>query len=146
MAKLTDPDLHSTQHSLPIAMMRAREKLMGPIRDMLSDVGLTEQQWRILRVLDEFGPLDVTHLAERACLLLPSLSRILRGMEDKALISRTAHETDRRRQLVAIAPEGKTLIQANADRARSIAQDVEERLGGDKLRQLLSLLDDVERL
>ena len=28
---------------------------MTPIRDMLSETGITEQQWRVLRVLSEFG-------------------------------------------------------------------------------------------
>ncbi|MCR9055691.1 MAG: hypothetical protein NXI02_00005, partial [Rhodobacteraceae bacterium] len=68
--------LPSTKRSVPIALIRAREKVMGPIREMLSDCGITEQQWRILRVLEEFGPQDASSLAERACLLLPSQTRI----------------------------------------------------------------------
>ena len=33
---------------------------MAPIRDMLRASGLTEQQWRVLRILSEFGPQDLT--------------------------------------------------------------------------------------
>ena len=41
---------HQLVH-LPIALMRAREQVMAPIRNMLADSGITEQQWRVLRVL-----------------------------------------------------------------------------------------------
>ena len=60
--------LPSTSRSLPIALIRAREGVMTPIRDMLAETGMTEQQWRVLRVLDEFGRMDTKTLADRACL------------------------------------------------------------------------------
>jgi hypothetical protein len=69
-----------TNRSLPIALLRAREKVMGPIRAMLADVGVTEQQWRVLRVLAERGTLDPTEIADRSCLLMPSLTRILQTL------------------------------------------------------------------
>ena len=47
---------------------------MAPIRKMLLAAGITEQQWRILRVLTETGPIDAGSLAKRACLLAPSLT------------------------------------------------------------------------
>ncbi|SPF81601.1 homoprotocatechuate degradation operon regulator HpaR [Pseudoprimorskyibacter insulae] len=146
MSDPTPLDLHSTQNSLPMALIRARERLMGPIRDMLSHIGLTEQQWRILRVLEEFGPMDVTQLADKACLLLPSLSRILRGMEEKRLIERSADEADRRRQIVEIADAGRGLLQDNVVQARVIAEQVKQQLGTEKTRQLLALLGEVERM
>ena len=49
--KARGKELPSTRRSVPIALIRAREKVMGPIRDMLADSGITEQQWRILRVI-----------------------------------------------------------------------------------------------
>ena len=45
---------------------------MQPIREMLAATGLTEQQWRVLRVLSEAGPVDATEVSDRAGLLLPS--------------------------------------------------------------------------
>ena len=55
--------LPSTRRSLPIALMRSREKVMGPIRDMLKVSGITEQQWRVLRVLSESGAQDLTQIS-----------------------------------------------------------------------------------
>ncbi|MEO1733922.1 MAG: MarR family transcriptional regulator [Pseudomonadota bacterium] len=102
--------LPTTARSLPIALLRARESVMGPIRAMLSDAGITEQQWRVLRVLDETGPADPTKIAFEACLLLPSLTRILQKLEDKKLIIRGIDPQDRRRQIIQIAPDGVEMI------------------------------------
>ena len=53
-------ELPSIARSLPIALLRAREKVMAPFREMLSRTDITEQQWRVLRILSEFGPQDST--------------------------------------------------------------------------------------
>ena len=75
--------LPPTSRSLPIALLRAREGTMIPIRVMLSATGITEQQWRVLRVLSEYGTLDTKTLANRASLLFPSLTRIAATMRKK---------------------------------------------------------------
>ena len=105
-----DGHMPSTSRSLPIALLRARERVMGPIRAMLSDVGITEQQWRVLRVLDEGGAQEPTVIAEKACLLLPSLTRILQKLSEKGFIERTPDKTDRRKQVVSITAAGAMLM------------------------------------
>ncbi len=119
---------------------------MGPIRGMLSEVGMTEQQWRVLRVLEEEGPLDPTRIAELACLLLPSLTRILQKLEDKGLIDRRPDPEDRRKQIVQISPTGKELIEANLPTAVKLNDRVREQLGPEKYETLLDLLNDLHRL
>ena len=56
----------ATSRSLPIALLRAREAVMGNFRPMLADFDVTEQQWRVMRVLSEAGRLDASDLAARA--------------------------------------------------------------------------------
>ncbi|MBT7906778.1 MAG: MarR family transcriptional regulator, partial [Marinovum sp.] len=58
--------LPPNSRSLPIALIRAREGVMLPIRQMLSETGITEQQWRVLRVLAEYGVMDAKTLADRS--------------------------------------------------------------------------------
>lgn len=144
--KCSQSELPSTTRSLPIMLIRARERLMGPIRDMLSKSGLTEQQWRILRVLDEFGPQDATMLAARSSLLMPSQTRILQTLTSKGLVTREPNAQDRRRQTVTITEAGRKIINDNATQSRAIAMQVEEALGKDKVRQLLDLLDEIDRM
>jgi len=135
--------LRDTSRSLPIALLRARERVMGPIRAKLADVGVTEQQWRVLRVLDEGGPLDPTAIAERACLLAPSLTRIARTLEAKGLITRAPHESDGRKVRIDISDEGRALIAAAAPRSNLIFAELEAAYGAEKLERLLDLLEDL---
>ena len=132
--------LPSTSRSLPIALIRAREGVMSPIRDMLSETGITEQQWRVLRVLSEYGSLDTTTLADRASLLFPSLTRIATTMRNKGLITQTRDEVDRRRQFIAITEAGQKIIDDRAAQAAQIVADFQSTLGDDNYETLLDLL------
>ncbi|QFT57618.1 transcriptional repressor MprA [Sulfitobacter sp. THAF37] len=134
------PALPATDRSLPIALIRAREKVMAPIRDMLSETGITEQQWRVLRVLAEGGTLDATEVAERASLLQPSLTRIARSLSDRGYVTRTRDHADRRRQMLAITAAGQQVIDDNLAQALQIAERVRRSLGHENYEQLLDLL------
>ena len=132
--------LPSTSRSLPIALIRAREGVMAPIRDMLSETGITEQQWRVLRVLSEYGVLDTKTLADRSSLLFPSLTRIAATMRDKGLITQTRDDVDRRRQLIEITPQGQKLIDERTGQTTQIVADFKAKLGSENYETLLDLL------
>ncbi len=114
---------------------------MAPIRDMLVDTGISEQQWRVLRVLSEYGPMDSSTLAERASLLHPSLTRMVFAMEKKGLVTQTRSDVDRRRQVVEIAAAGQNIIDSNREHALQIAKDFKARVGAEKYEQLIDLLE-----
>ncbi len=132
--------LPPTTRSLPIALIRAREGVMIPIREMLSETGISEQQWRVLRVLDEHGPLDASTLADRASLLFPSLTRIAQSMRKRGLISQVQDKTDRRRQVIEIADAGQKIIDDNVDHAVQIVEGFKLSIGEANYEQLLDLL------
>lgn len=132
--------LPSTSRSLPIALIRAREGVMAPIRDMLSDTGITEQQWRVLRVLSEHGAIDTTTLADRSSLLFPSLTRIAATMRKKGLITQTRDEDDRRRQIVEITEAGQKIIDERTNQSARIVASFKSTLGEDDYEKLLDLL------
>ena len=136
----------TTSRSLPIALLRAREKVMGPFRAMLSDVDITEQQWRVMRVLNEHGASEPTRIAEDACLLLPSLTRILQKLGEKNLIVRARDEKDRRKQVVEITEEGRGLIAANLPTSLALLDDVREKMGAERYDALLDLLNELDRI
>ena len=134
-------DLPSTTRSLPIAMLRARETIMAPIRQMLNKAGVTEQQWRVLRVLDERGTTDPKDLAQAACLLNPSLTRIMQLLEKKGLIERKDHPSDRRKVLLDITAEGRALLARAAPESAAIFTRLDERFGRKEMDRLLDLLN-----
>lgn len=111
---------------------------------MLSDVGITEQQWRVLRVLQEVGPLEPTQIAEQACLLLPSLTRILQKLEEKKYIERHPNKADKRKQNVNVTRKGASLIEANLSAALALSDEVSVYMGREKYEQLLDLLNELD--
>ena len=113
---------------------------MMPIRDMLAETGVTEQQWRVLRVLAEFGTLDTRTLADRSSLLFPSLTRIATTLRNKGLITQTRDDKDRRRQFIAITPAGQQLIDDNENQAVKIVTGFKRTLGKANYEILLDLL------
>lgn len=145
MSNPTQP-LRRTRRSLPIALLRARETVMGPIREMLSQSDINEQKWRVLRVLDERGPCELTQVAKDACLLLPSLTRIIRAMEEEGLATRATDLEDRRKTIASITDAGRTLIVAHLAESNAIFARLERDFGHEKLEELLDLLDELQAL
>lgn len=119
---------------------------MGPIREMLAHSNINEQKWRVLRVLNERGPTELTLVAKDACLLLPSLTRIIRAMEEEGLVSRQTDIGDRRKAIAAITPAGEQLIQDHASESNAIFARLEQDFGRERLETLLDLLDGLQHL
>lgn len=118
---------------------------MLPIRAMLEDTGLTEQQWRVLRVLAEHGSQDASTLATRACLLFPSLTRIAQNMQGKGLITQVQDARDRRRQIITITDAGQDIIDRNTAQAADIVREFKSTLGEANYERLLDLLALLDR-
>lgn len=118
---------------------------MGPIRALLSGADLTEQQWRVLRVVQESGPIDPTQIADKACLLLPSLTRILQKLEEKQLISRARDQEDRRRQVVQISAAGEQVISDNLEASLELLERTRRKMGAERYEALLDLLNELDQ-
>jgi homoprotocatechuate degradation regulator HpaR len=140
------PPFRQIRRSLPIALLRAREKVMSPIRDMLSTSGVNEQKWRVLRVLQEKGPLELSQVAAEAVLLLSSLTRMVGPMVEEGLITRMTPPEDRRKSVVAITDAGLALVNAHAAQSAAILGRIEAEVGRDRLELLLDLLEDLQKL
>ncbi len=140
-----DSSAETTNRSLPILLLRAREATMARFRPMLARHGVTEQQWRVLRVLDEAGSLEATELAVRAAVLPPSLTRIVKNLQNRKLVTRAKVKADGRRAMIAIAPAGRALIKELSPERRSIYREIEHRFGRVRMKQLLDLLESLVR-
>ncbi len=138
--------LRQTRRSLPIALLRAREKVMSPIRDMLAASGVNEQKWRVLRVLSESGAMDLTRLANEACLLLSSLHRMIGPLVDDGLIRRSPPSNDRRKVVVSVTEKGEALIRQHSAESAQIFARIEKGFGRDRLEVLLDLLEELQEV
>ncbi len=134
--------------SLTISLLRAREAVMSNFRPMLARHDITEQQWRVLSVLSESSPRDASDVSERASILAPSLTRIIKTLEDRGLITRGRFDDDGRRVQLAITPAGTALIREVSPERRAIYRKLERRYGAAEMEKLLDLLDrlvEIER-
>lgn len=135
-----------TRRSLPIALLRAREAVMGHFRPMLALHDVTEQQWRVIRILAEAGTLDASEMADRAFILAPSLTRIIRSLEERGFITKTKDAQDGRRILLQITPAGLKIINEVSPDSRTIYTALEQRFGRERIETLLDMLDELATL
>jgi homoprotocatechuate degradation regulator HpaR len=129
--------------NLPRLLLQARETVLEHFRPGLREKGLTDQQWRVLRVLAEEGECDVSTIAQGAYLLGPSLSGVLTRMERDGLIVRAADSEDARRQVIRASSKGKRLVAKLAESIEAHYISMEAALGKARLMQLYGLLDEV---
>jgi homoprotocatechuate degradation regulator HpaR len=117
---------------------------MQQFRPHLAELGITEQQWRVLRVLGEDGPSEAGQVAERSCILPPSLSRIIKTLELQKLLKTASDKSDGRRSIIALTDKGNKLLAEGAPGSSQIYQSIEKRIGKAKLELLLDLLDETQ--
>lgn len=109
----------------------------------LREHGLSTQQWRVLRALEEEQAMDATEIANHCALLMPSLSRILQNLEARGLVNREPSENDLRRTLVTISTDGLALFEVIAPLQERRYDQITERFGYGKLELLYELLDEL---
>ncbi|MDV4166542.1 homoprotocatechuate degradation operon regulator HpaR [Rhodovulum sp. FJ3] len=133
--------LAQTRRTLPILLLRAREAVMENFRPLLAAHDITEQQWRVIRVLEEVDQVDASYLAEQASILAPSLTRIMRALEKRGFIQGVRDENDGRRTLVHLTDEGRAFIHKIAPESAQIYADIEAKIGVDNIEALLDQLE-----
>jgi len=138
-------ELRDFQKSLPMALLRAREATMSRFRPNLRQHDITEQQWRVIRALYNSDGLEATVLATQTMLLMPSLTRILKSLEDQKLIRRFAVEGDNRRKLIQLAERGRDLHKKIAPISEAEYRKIEDQIGPEKLSILYELLESISR-
>lgn len=134
------------RQSLTLTLLQARESAMGFFRPSLNEHGLTEQQWRVIRILSQQGELEINRLAELACILKPSMTGVLTRMEAAGMVNRRKVEQDHRRVLVRLADKGESCFRSMSQQMEENYQRLQVQLGEEKLQTLLALLNDLKML
>ncbi len=132
--------------NLPRLLLQAREAVMAHTRPGLRDCGLSDQQWRVLRVLGEHGTVETGRVAREAFILGPSLTGVLNRMERDGLIRRERDPADQRRTVVQATARGRRLVDKLSCTIEAHYEFLEKSLGKAKLGQLYTLLDELIEL
>jgi homoprotocatechuate degradation regulator HpaR len=136
--------------NLPRLLLQAREAVMTHTRPSLREHGLSDQQWRVLRVLGENAHfeegVETGRVAREAFLLGPSLTGVLTRMERGGLIERRRCPQDARSTVVRATELGLSKVAKLSEAIEAHYAFMESELGKQKLAQLYQLLDAVIQL
>ena len=132
------------QHrNLPLLMLQAREHVIAHFRPVLNANGITEQQWRIVRLLLDTGPLEPHQIGELCRLSSPSLAGVLSRMEQIGFVRRKRLARDQRRVHVSLTPRSRALASRMAPRIEAVYAHIEQLLGKEFSEVFYRVLDDL---
>jgi homoprotocatechuate degradation regulator HpaR len=130
--------------NLPLLLLHAREAAMAHFRPILKSFRLTDQQWRIVRVLSEAEHgLEPGQIAEACKIQKPSLTGILTRMAQMKLVDRDRSEVDQRRQRISLTAKGKALVDRMTPFIDRQYQRIEQKIGVEKLSEIYRSIDTV---
>ncbi|MDZ3992702.1 homoprotocatechuate degradation operon regulator HpaR [Pseudomonas sp. Teo4] len=135
-----------TQPSLTLTLLQAREAAMAFFRPLLNEHDLTEQQWRVIRILKQQGELESHQLAHQACILKPSMTGVLSRLERDGLVRRQKTAQDQRRVFVSLTASGEACFESMREGMEANYLKIQAQFGEEKLQQLLALLNDLKRI
>ena len=130
-------------HSLPIMLYRAIDVVMPRFRAIFKEFGLTEQQWRILRVLWEIEELSHNDLAELTLISPPSLVGVLDRLRSMELVERRRSALDRRVVYIASTEQGRDLRDQIMPAVQQTYFELRDSIDDDVWRNLLDGLDEI---
>lgn len=132
--------------SLTLALVQAREATKTYFRPALNEMGLTEQQWRVICMLYQYDELENNHLAELTCILRPSLTGIVNRMAEQNLIIKSKDLHDQRVSLIKLTQAGRNYFESQALKMEESYKNIKEQYGAEKIQQLMELLHDLSKI
>lgn len=123
--------------SLPMMLYRTLDAVMPRFRKIFNDFGLTEQQWRVLRVLWETDDVTIKDLADLTLIAAPSLVGIVDRLERDGLVTRQRSTTDRRKVNVLVTTAGSELEDRIMPRVASAYVELKQSVDAETWSQVL---------
>ena len=114
--------------SLPMLLNGALDRIMPAYRELFARFNLTEQQWRVLRVLWSEDKVTAADLSRLTLLSAPSLVGILDRLENKKLIARVRSTTDRREVYIVTTTAGRNLREEILPSVGQIHEEIRARV------------------
>ncbi|WP_119011534.1 homoprotocatechuate degradation operon regulator HpaR [Vibrio superstes] len=131
------------EDSLPLQLIRAREITMEYFRPILASNDITEQQWRVMRILDVKGEIDFTTLSQESSILSPSLTGIINRLEKLEYVEKRKCAHDGRKTYIHLTDKAEHLVEQLRPQIENQYVALKQRVGADKYAQLSQLLNDL---
>ena len=124
-------------------LLRAREKMMERFRPLLTENGLTEQQWRVIRALTENGPMEPREISDICTISSPSMAGVLARMEAMELITKERFADDQRRIRVSLTKKSVGLVRVISKDLEARYRELERTVGPEVVERVYSAIDDL---
>jgi DNA-binding MarR family transcriptional regulator len=116
------------------------------IRHQRVDTSVSLNQLSALGTLRKHGPMSAGELAACERVQPPSMTKILAHLEQRGLVRREAHPTDRRQAIIAIADAGVELLDNERRSRNAWLVDHLAQLTADERAQLRQIVPILEKL
>jgi homoprotocatechuate degradation regulator HpaR len=129
--------------NLPLLLLQARERVLSHFRPILNANGVTEQQWRIVRVLYEVPSLEPREIVELCRISSPSMAGVLSRMEELGLVARRRLPHDQRRVRVSLTARARAMAARMAPTIDATYRRIERTIGADFSERLQQAIDQL---
>ena len=135
--------MRAFQESLPMMLYRVLGQVLPRFRVIFAEFGLTEQQWRVLRVLWERDGVPLLALSEATLIPGPSLVGVVDRLQRADLVNRRRSKDDRRLVRVVLTPAGRALEEKVTPRVDAAYEALEAVLSTGEWRLLRDCLGKI---
>lgn len=130
-----------TRRNLPMMMLLVRELVVARFRPLLHVHGLTEQQWRILRVVHDARRIEQRQISQACGISAPSLAGVLARMESLGLVKRARPAHDQRRVEVDLTTRSRELVSVLAPQIEAVYRQLESDIDPQVISSLFDALE-----
>ncbi len=129
--------------SMPMTLYRALDVVLPRFRALFKEFGITEQQWRVLRVLWDTDRIAIGELGELALIPAPSLVGVVDRLEAAELVIRERNAADRRVVHVRMTAAGKERLELLLPRVATAYADLKRSVDGQLWEGVLAGLEQI---
>ena len=133
----------SFDNSLPMILHRTLDATMPDYRELFARYNLTEQQWRVLRVLWSSQQVTSVELSNRTLIPAPSLVGVIDRLERKDLVTRVRSVEDRRAVFVIATAKGRALEEEVSPQVSEIDQRLRASVTADEWQMMERVLEKI---
>jgi len=121
-------------------LRRAHQISAAVFESACTEVGLTQAQYGVLTVLHSAPDIDQSRLARALAFDKVTVLRVLRGLEERGLITRVVSAENRRQMAVRLTIQGQRLLKKTEQPVRLAYQQLMAPLSQKESQQLIDLL------
>jgi DNA-binding MarR family transcriptional regulator len=134
---------------LSAALRPSLLRLTRIIRNQRVDMSVTLTQLSAMGTLSKKGPMSAGDLAACERVQPPSMTKVLASLEEKGLVRRDSHPTDKRQAIIVLTAAGEALLDSERRQRDAWLSQRVGRLSAaerDALRDVIPVLDKLAEL